>query len=777
MNSLESIALTNVISFKDTEVSITDNNGLVVISGLNLDSDESNNPNGAGKSLLFSSLGNALFESTPLDGKLKKTHKEMLAVKGSNINLKFKSHTGQGVELSQTPSKYTLHLDGEDQKIGKKAIVQEKLKTLMPLTEDEFYSYCYIQSQRPLQFQVDKDLDRLKFITELFDLDVYDKIRQSLTKRRGIIADRETEFNVYAGQYDNVLRDLGKLAWTPESNGALKELKLKITKRQKTLKSYYKKAAQLRSSLNSVAKIESLEKQIENLNIGEAQPLDKVLSLISKVLAYKEYTSKKGQYDSLVSTFQENIDTLVTALGNLDDISLPKLREHYDTLDKEIADLQNIVRKAANLEGHISNLTDEIKHNTKSLKELKFKPADKINAKGIDIDALTRCIELADTLSEHEDGDCPTCGSVIDRDAIVAAAKLARTKLKKHKSKIKAKRIQEVLKEVTATKTAYETKLENLLEGKSPDSLRSKAKKKEKALRGVREHGIILKDLNSYREKLAQVKKPKKVKKPKTEYTLVQLKAHKALWSEYKELTGKLEVLTGSVEAFDLKSLRKELKGLEKSISDTEAKLNKASSKATKLSVNKKEYELHTTTKLELAAKIAKIKPIIEEKELVTYLWKQFGATNLKLQAAGRMLQLLENSLNTYAPLVFSEPFKFSIKPSKQGISAIVTRPKGVPCDIRKLSGAESNCFRLLFAVALMPLVPAQKRVNFIVLDEPDSACGEPVRQGLIKNFLPRLRAIVPHVFWITPQETDSFPECQRWQVRKKSGISTVKKL
>lgn len=776
MNSLQSIALTNVISFKDTTVDITDNNGLVVISGLNLDSTESHNTNGAGKSLLFSSLGNALFESTPLDGKLKKTHKEMLAVKGSGINLKFTSHTGTEVELNQSPSKYVLHLDGKDQKIGKKVIVQDKLKQLMPLTEDEFYSYCYIQSQRPLQFQVDKDLDRLKFITELFDLDVYDKIRQALTKRKGVISDKETEFNVYAGQYDNVTRELKKLNWTPESNGKLKKLKAKTVKHQESLKKLYSKAAKLRTSLESVAEIERIEKAISKLSLPSIDKV-KLKKLIAKVKSYKEYKTRKSNYDSLVSTFQENIDSLLAALGDKDDISLKELRTRYDDLNTSISEIQTLVRKAQNLQGQIKEVSEDISDYESDLKELGFKLKDKIKSKGVDFEALTRCIELADTLAGHEDGDCPTCGSTIDRKAIEAAAKLARKKLTKHKTKLKAIKIQGYVKDLKKSLKSYESKLSTLLGDSDIKSLKSKAKSKEKSLDKIREHGIILKDLSSYREKLEGISKPKKVAKPKTDLSLSELKDQRDIWNTYDTLTGKLEVLTGSGKSFDVKSLKSELKSTEVKIEDLEKKLNTLSSRATTLSVNKKEYELHTTAKLDLDAKLAKIKPIIEEKELVTYLWKQFGATNLKLQAAGKMLKLLENSLNTYAPLVFSEPFKFSITPTKQGISAIVTRPKGIPCDIRKLSGAESNCFRLLFAVALMPLVPAHKRVNFIVLDEPDSACGEPVRQGLIRDFLPRLRAIVPHVFWITPKETDSFPECERWQVRKKAGISTIKKL
>ena len=131
---------------------------------------------------------------------------------------------------------------------------------------------------------------------------------------------------------------------------------------------------------------------------------------------------------------------------------------------------------------------------------------------------------------------------------------------------------------------------------------------------------------------------------------------------------------------------------------------------------------------------------------------------------------MLEDSLNKYSNLVYLEPMRFEIRAMETGVSAVAIRNNGERSDICHLSGAESNCFRLLFAISLLPLLPERMRTNFLILDEPDGACSEPVREHLIREFLPKLRAIVPHVFWITPKSIDSFENCTVLKVIKEDG-------
>jgi len=104
----------------------------------------------------------------------------------------------------------------------------------------------------------------------------------------------------------------------------------------------------------------------------------------------------------------------------------------------------------------------------------------------------------------------------------------------------------------------------------------------------------------------------------------------------------------------------------------------------------------------------------------------------------------------------------------------VAIRKKGESSDISQLSGAETNCFRLLLALSLIPLLPENKRTNFLILDEPDNNSSDAVRSHLIREFLPKLRAVVPHVFWITPKPVDEFDDYRLIKVIKQGGISEV---
>ena len=74
----------------------------------------------------------------------------------------------------------------------------------------------------------------------------------------------------------------------------------------------------------------------------------------------------------------------------------------------------------------------------------------------------------------------------------------------------------------------------------------------------------------------------------------------------------------------------------------------------------------------------------------------------------------------------------------------------------------------------MLVFVPEHKRPSFIILDEPDSTCSPGVRTHLIQEFLPKLMGIVPHVFWITPLDTEIFGDVPTWTIVKENGVSRI---
>lgn len=54
---------------------------------------------------------------------------------------------------------------------------------MFPLSEAAYYTYAHLTPLRPHPFQRQKPADRMSYITEMFDLSVYDMLRQYFAKK------------------------------------------------------------------------------------------------------------------------------------------------------------------------------------------------------------------------------------------------------------------------------------------------------------------------------------------------------------------------------------------------------------------------------------------------------------------------------------------------------------------------------------------------------------------------------------------------------------------
>ena len=228
MNRLLKIELKNVVLFKEVTIDIEDNNGFVVIHGINRDSNIADNSNGAGKSLLFSSLPVAAYESDPLS-LIKNNKKVFHENRGSVIGLTVQnSNSPHEAKLEQVGSKYKFYLDGEDQKAQKGTIARDLFSKHWTLSPEEFYATSYIQSQRNCPFQKAKAADRLSFITNLFDLHFFDLVRAQFATRLSKIKDKEIEFQALSAELQKLERELNGVQWDKRYNAELKELQASV---------------------------------------------------------------------------------------------------------------------------------------------------------------------------------------------------------------------------------------------------------------------------------------------------------------------------------------------------------------------------------------------------------------------------------------------------------------------------------------------------------------------------------------------------------------------
>ena len=768
MINLHSMGLKNIILFDKIDLPIDQNDGLVVIQGLNLDSHEPLNTNGAGKSLLFSALSNVLFEATPLSAK-KTNKKDLLAEKKSSITLEYTGVNSVPYTYIQESSKYTVIEDGKDLGIGKQEVAKQKLALTFPLSPQEFYSTCYVQNLKPLEFQHSTDTDRLKFLTDMFDLHIFDHIRQQAHSKLKLIKDAEIEFKTLSSQIDEVLRQKAKADSKSISDDKVAALKGSEDSLKSKLKKFLKAQQKLEDLQGKLDQIISLSEKNHKLTkfLPKKKNLKKFLKTQLKLHSkYENYTEAKEEFEKATKSSTKLVAKLEKSLGENTDADLDTIRDDYEKLQTLIDSVGDKLRKNKNLVGERSELQEDIKSQKKALAKLDV-PSKTIDRD--DIAVFKNTVSTYNKLKRHDhDDSCPTRGSDIDLKAMAKVAKKAQTKLDQYATMKEAIEIQEDIADLEKQlkKLAKPKDIKKL--GKELDAAVHKADELENI-------GIELKQYQHEQKILAGLTKPKKATKPDSKYDEDELES-------FQEAQGQLEIVHAKLETFsldddrDVTELRADISKLNADIESTGNKLDKVQEKLSLHRVNCSEIKLLTKQSKKLHKSLKGIEAVVEERRLYEYLYKKYNANDLKLRAASSIMGILQTSLNTYSNLVFVEKTEFRIGPSKQGVIAQYKTSKNVKwADIRSLSGAETNCFRLLFAIALLPLIPEHRRTNFIVLDEPDAACSDVTRQRLIKDFLPKLRSIVPHVFWITPKETDSFKEAEIWTVVKENGASTLK--
>jgi len=776
MINLHNIRLTDVVLFEQESIPIDQNNGLVIIQGMNYDSDEPDNTNGAGKSLAFSALANIRFESTPISNK-KKSKKEVLLGKKSSIGIEYTASDNNKYLVEQFPGSYSVCINDNDQSIAKQEVAKKFLETTFPISEHEFYSTCYVQNLKPLYFQVETDTNRLKFVTDVFELEVYDRIRKHMSVKKGEIKDKEIEYTTLAGQLDACLQQLKRLDWNPDSTKRAKTLSSDIKELKSKLSRLYKKQQKIESLLDDIDDLKILQKKITKLKkqLPDRKNLKDYLERQASLhVEYAKYSDRKENYDQLSSSITERIALLKEELGDTPLVDIDVLRKKYDTVDNKLDSIEGKLKKARKHNALLKETREALDDQKESLKKYGYKSAKAVpkDADGFDLSLASHTIRIAENLEHHEHAGgekCPTCDSTIDVDSILSLADKAREQLKKHANLIKAIAHATEIKALVKMLNGWEGPIDTV-------GLKDTEKKLQKKLKAIEQQGKLVKDWNHQQEMLGQLTKPKRPKQnPSSNHNADEVEALLDTLDKLTSTRKELATLEKRFDGIDIGDIDGESAKLIKKIDGYNSTLDEAQDQYSAISIKKREYEVLFAQQTQLESKLKKIKPIIKQKKLIEYLYKMYGATEFKLQAAAQILKLLESALNQYSGLIFPEKVKFKLEPSSRGISATYrTSKNGIWADIRHMSGAERNCFRLLFVVALLPMIPESRRTNFIVLDEPDAACSAAVRRRMIEDFLPKLRQIVPHIFWITPKPANVFKDAEVWVVEKRDGKSTI---
>lgn len=785
MIRLLGLELSKVVYFEHAKVPLA-KSPITFLRGLNLDSDPAMpSSNGAGKTLLMSTIPNVFYFSTPLSIK-KKAKKDILS-KDSTISITFRAEDGSKYKVTQSPSRYHIEKDGEDLNITRIPLAEAMIRELFPLSEVLFYSTCYVSTQRPFPFQQDSDSARLEHLVDMFRLDQYDKIRDYFAQKLRGLKDDEVKLSVLE-QRIVAANDKIKTLQTTLDGIDNKSLKAKSLKYETLLKSLESTQYELKVELNALKTLHDVEIELDALRATytyKTSPDDTLKflkSVRSKVRTYETYRSKYEQYRKLAASINKSIKAL-----SLPESTPEECLEHSKALAKDLAAAKTKLKSSEDKHAKYKKIVEEGKLVAEDLLhvgvDVKHGDVVDLNAElesQLSIYRTTLKLEKLLKDHDHEGGVvCPTCLSDIDLEGTRKAVSDAKKAIPRLEQRIHAQSLyrsyldkKSKLKELDFRKH-YHQKLTFAVQ-----NLNDAIAKTTSDLDVWHQHSTYTKTLES-------LECPIPVEKPDTDLSIQDIDTQLDLCADIKKhLEAKSKLVQTHPTLAKLKkasTIKKvmgevsaELDNLESTLAKTRKLLAVVVSKTDSYTNAQRALALHVEDLDSTNSLISKLKPAVDSKRLLEVLLKAYGAKGLRTILANEICGLIETNMNHYRGLVFAEPFVFSVRASEQGLSIIVDRGNGKVSDVRSLSGAESNFFRMLFVLSVLPLLPSDRRTNFLILDEPTSHADGISRDIFKERFLPAIQQIVPHTFIITPHESDFIEGSKEWLVKKQNGVSEV---
>lgn len=779
----------NVVNFGNAHIPVSECKGLTCITGWNRDSliaEDQNNA--AGKSVLFGSMGTALYDAAPLS-RSKSARKEMVGSKDSAIEMLFVDNDGQQVNLTQTPSKYIIeHIDDKgnavDQRVRGKPAQMEMLREHWPISQSEFYSYIYLQGQKELEFQRGTPVQRQTFLTEVFRLDHYDKLRRHFAKKLD-------KLKIVSGQHANMSNKLltidsrlGEIAYSDKDDERIIETKAELERNIADLEKFGAKSREAKQALSAMSEFSALRDLVASSPKVPVSFADQseMPWLDTDFLKKEEKALKQwSKFKDAVSTYNENVcgmkkklETLTTVLPEKKLMkAADKCRTSLDKLEAKCEKQENINREVKNAKKEMSNLLDKISG-------YGFADIDAIDAY-IDIEqemAMAKAtLHLRDLLNSANDAKCPTCTQTVDLKAVKKTVKRAEKQIATLKVLAKARECAYAYNQLSAA-----------IDGKTVD--------KDKVAKLKLETAAARSNMETYTEELEKVEqaaairsaaenlvKPTEPKLDKPRLTEKEIKRTRKYLQTQKETKRSLKALFKAYPALEdtedpsklIKKLDKKVKVSKKAYKSASKGVASDQKRLSKLEARRSEHKLLTKQRKEYREEVEGMAALIKDKDLLTDLVALYGKKGMKLDAMANVMSQLEQNLNRYAPRIFFEPIRFSITVADNGgIHVTAHSDTRKDHDVRLLSGSETNCFRLLFMLSMLIMAPARLRTDFIVLDEPDANMDLASQDRFIHEFLPELGKLVPRIFLVTPKPASLYPMAEHWTVIKENGISEL---
>lgn len=759
MLKFNSLHLKNCVYFKDAKLPL--NTGeVLVVNGRNLRSREKQQTNGSGKSLFFSYVPNIVFANHPLA--IRANSKKEMFSSGVNgrATVDFTSGDANYVVSQKGGGSsvgYDIKKNGKSQKIRTTPLSERFIRAAFPLTEAEFYTTVYLNSQREFIFQRGKADARLRFFTEFFRLDYYDQMKAMFQEDLRKVKRVEIEVSTLEGQRLRLVEDLKELE--EERIDDVDDLVTKLDE----LKRKRKKLAARVDSLTKTKSFAELHAQLMK-SIGSAErPSTKIQEkLDQQIEAIEKQIEAKRRIKQLERTIAENKEAVAEVKTRLRKIcnDLGLSLEEIKSFDPN----SEVASKYRKLEDALELMETKKDRHTRLMRKVlaaKEKIVGKVYSEAelaTIVDESNQQIKAYKKLKEHiEDDTCPICGSVVDLETLRKKSVAAQKKLAEVQAQLEYNEISLGVKDLDFDSRKYKETQKQLAELKPEyekhEKVRSKYRSVIDLLAEYKSSNAAMKKSQESLES-AQGKLDASIKTDKLDSLREQLASSETLMKLFKQLDNlnkQCEAEDVSLDGVELSDVKESLQKASKLYTKFEGDIEDITAKVNRNNVHEEKEKLLNRKLKEVNTKIEELNSVVADKELLENLIKVYSNKGIKIQRVNAICRILERNLNHFKNLLFDENFKFKINITEKDFDVIVDRGDGVVSDVRTLSGSEGRRFNLLLLISLLPLTPANRRCNLVVLDEMESNASATTIRLFCERFIPELHKLVPNIIVVTP--------------------------
>ena len=648
--------------------------GISVIYGLNRTSGkQSKNSNWVGKSLLFSTISEVLYEQ-PIVGS-----KQDRITKGLQ-QIIFEDNHGNKYLISKKNNKYLIKKNSKDLEfITNKKGPRELIEQIWPLTIEEYETFVHIDTRVPHPLVMGSTAIRKEFFTKFFGLDKVDAERKLYLSELNKLASVRESYNTLNSTYNLIKKDSLSKEQIADLENQLEDLHNK----QESMKANMLK---MQEKQQLVEFANSWKKEINALK-------NEGITTREKIVSNRDY------WTNTVSELKEQLKEA----ENYKQYLLAN-KAYLDAYNK-LSDKEKAIPFSKAKEGHLryikaTNEYEDATYDVDKYKKLIKTAVDKPKDYKQDIDSIKDKYAIAKHQLEHakqfKNGICPTCGQEV-KNIDITALESEYTFLKE--SIAEYNRYQEeyfIYLKYEENLNRYNEALSNQ---EAMQKLLNKYFKYEKLYRKL----VYLPEKpEEYTGQIIDIEEVNK--------KLEHAKEQESFYKFFIPFADKIEAYF-KLDNYDIdKSVFEQYNAISNKYYELNTKLENAKSTYEKL----KQIQL----------KLDSMKAQLEDVKPLEYLVDLFQDKTLKKKIVQIIGNRLMQLVNKYAALIFNEDYHFELEWQSSQINIICKRKAGkreLVSDVRKLSGAESRLFTLILVLSLMSFIPTAKRPNLLILDEPEA--------------------------------------------------------